>query len=432
MGYVKTAWVDNVVPPGIDAEHLNKIEAGIFDVTEESAANVSDITALDGRLDTVETNLGTAQSDITELDGRLDTAETNIGTAQSDIDNLKNFHNESFITNGFMDVSQIGTSKSGVTTNDILIDRFPIKLNSIGTYTYTQELYSDFAYMPFSYFLKSLCTGTGTLIASSAHYISHRLQYSHGFDNGFLRYGTADAKTINLYFYVMSNVTGTHIVEVINNDINNGEIGPSISKSFTINAADTWELKSITIPGYPTPDPSTGDNQVFNLDIRWWLSAGSDFQTGTLNTSWGTPGANRATGQVGHYTANDYFCTTGILAYAGDDAGYLQRKPPQVEFEDCLKHCFKTSSVNTIAVANGATQVMSGREFFPTNMVSTPTLTFDNISLSTGLGTLTEATISSGDTHSFNIVATVTGATLGAVNFITYDYLANVDQLAYL
>ena len=63
-----------------------------------------------------------------------------------------------------------------------------------------------------------------------------------------LEFGTANAKTITISFYVKSSITGTH----------GGAVGNGSDNrcwyifTYTISSANTWERKSITIAGDTT------------------------------------------------------------------------------------------------------------------------------------------------------------------------------------
>jgi hypothetical protein len=66
--------------------------------------------------------------------------------------------------------------------------------------------------------------------------------------------------------------------------------------SYAINAANTWERKTLIFPADTT---GTFDNDAnLSLDLIFWLAAGTNFTDGaSLQTTWGTVTANRrATG----------------------------------------------------------------------------------------------------------------------------------------
>ncbi|MDA7701600.1 hypothetical protein N8864_04075 [Gammaproteobacteria bacterium] len=148
--------------------------------------------------------------------------------------------NRNLVINGAMQVAQRSTSLSGVTSGGYLTtDRFYTDLTSIGTYTVSQ---STDAPSGFAHSLKYLCT---TADASPASGDGFGLQYKiEGQDLQMLDYGTSEAKSFTVSFWVKSNKTGTGAFNIRNVDQTRG-----INKSYIINSANTWEYKTITIDG---------------------------------------------------------------------------------------------------------------------------------------------------------------------------------------
>ena len=60
----------------------------------------------------------------------------------------------------------------------------------------------------------------------------------------------------------------------------------NIWQLYTISAADTWEKKTITFAGDTTGGTLNNDNNA-GLEMWWYLGAGTDYTSGTLQTSWG-------------------------------------------------------------------------------------------------------------------------------------------------
>ena len=58
----------------------------------------------------------------------------------------------------------------------------------------------------------------------------------------YLKKGTSNAESLALSFWVKSNKTGTYIFNLIDQDNTR-----SISKSYTISSANTWEKKTIIL-----------------------------------------------------------------------------------------------------------------------------------------------------------------------------------------
>ena len=135
---------------------------------------------------------------------------------------------------------------------------------------------------------------------SGANYVGI-LQKLEGVDVQRLKYGSSNAESLTLSFWIRSTKTGTYIATLRNEDQNK-----HISKSYTVSASNTWEKKTITFPGDTAAgfDNDTGES----LKLILWVFAGSSYTSGTLATSWASVvDANSAVGQVnaGDNTSND-------------------------------------------------------------------------------------------------------------------------------
>lgn len=104
--------------------------------------------------------------------------------------------------------------------------------------------------------------------------ISQSIEGLHLYDFNF---GTADASPVTLSFKVRCSVVGTY-----NISLNNGTNDRTYIITYTINSADTWEDKSITIPGDTT---GTWDRDVgTGCRINFALGGGSTYTTSTTDT----------------------------------------------------------------------------------------------------------------------------------------------------
>ena len=102
-------------------------------------------------------------------------------------------------------------------------------------------------------------------------------QQVEGFNVADFDFGTASAKTISVSFWVKSSVTGTYALAVANSANNRHYI-----RHYTINSANTWEYKTVTIPG-DTTGTWLKSNDV-GLRLKFTLAAGTSYQ-GTVD-SW--------------------------------------------------------------------------------------------------------------------------------------------------
>lgn len=273
--------------------------------------------------------------------------------------------------NGAMQVAQRGASAVGVNgTNYYTVDRWQQGTSSAGTWTQTQESDGP-ANAGFTKSLKMLCTTAQTpLSASSILYIQQPLE---GQDCQAIRKGTAQAQQLTLSFWVKSNVTGTYIVSLIDDD-NVREAG----KTYTVNASGTWEFKTLTFPA-DTTGALANDNGR-SLMAFFWLAAGSNYTSGTLQTSWGSiTNANRAVGQVNLASAtNNYWQITGVQLNVGPVAAPFEFKSYERELRECQRYYYRiTSSSNaftrfSLGQVYSATQVL-GFVSYPVTMRTAPT-----------------------------------------------------------
>ena len=215
------------------------------------------------------------------------------------------------IINGDMAVAQRGTSETGITSsNYYTVDRWRIGATSAGTWTQSQDTDVPSG-QGFAISLKMDCTtANASLSAGSFLYFQQKIE---GQNLQYLKKGTANAEKLTLAFWVKATKTGTNIVEL--RDMDNSR---SISKSYTISSADTWEKKTITFAGDTTGAFNNDNGESFRF--LFCLVAGTDFTSGTLNTSWGSRvNVNTAVGQVNHADSdsNEWY-VTGIQLEVGE------------------------------------------------------------------------------------------------------------------
>jgi hypothetical protein len=185
-----------------------------------------------------------------------------------------------------------------------------------------------------------------------------------------LVWGTANAKTVTLSFWVRSSLTGTFGGAVRNND--NSRAYPF---SYTISSADTWEQKSITIAGDTTgtwlTTTGTGVNLLFSF------GAGSDFLT--TGGSWNATNRQGVTGQVQLIgTLNATWYVTGVQLEVGSVATPFERRPFGTELALCQRYYYKNLanlstvrlSISGIVTASTAGQALVQ---FPVPMRIAPT-----------------------------------------------------------
>ena len=305
----------------------------------------------------------------------------------SDIVNFKNI-----IINGDMSIAQRSTSVASITTsNYYTVDRFNMAITTLGTWTQSQDT-SVPTGQGFAKSLKLACTtadaspAAGDVLQIQQRFEGQNLQY--------LKYGTSNAQSLTLSFWIKSNKTGTYVATFYNNDN-----ARSISKSYTIDSADTWEKKTITYAG-DTVGALDNDN-ASSLLLILYMGAGTDFTSGTLNTSWNSyVASNVAVGQVNLAdSTSNYINITGVQLEAGTSASDFEFLPYDVNLRRCQRYYYRINPNGTSGSIGSASYYISTAAFtslnFPTSMRTSP-------SLETVTGTNYYAINRNGDNDFFN------------------------------
>jgi hypothetical protein len=276
------------------------------------------------------------------------------------------------IINGAMQVAQRGTSQASITsTGYYTIDRWQVAITNGGTWTMSQD--TD---VPtgegFANSLKMDCTTADTSFgASDSLYVRTKLE-SQDCQN--MKKGTSSAEKVTLRFWVKSSKTGTHIVELLDND--NSRF---VSLAYTISSANTWENHTLTFPA-DTTGVFANDNGV-GLGIHWYMGAGSNISSGTLGTTWHTTQANRAAGQVNlaDSTDNNWYLT-GVQLEVGEQATPFEHRSFGEELQLCKRYYYRWSasgeSYGNLMMGNTmTTTTCRGVLNLPVTMRATPALT---------------------------------------------------------
>jgi len=240
-----------------------------------------------------------------------------------------NFRN--IIINGDMSQAQRGTSTASITGSGYhTLDRFYTSMGTAGTWTQSQSSTVPTG-QGFAKSLKMDCTtANGSLSSGSSLAIQQPIE---GQNLQYLKKGTSSAESLTVSFWVRSNKTGTYIVELYD-----GDNARQSSQSYTISSADTWEKKILTYNGDTTG--TLGNDNGNSLSLNFWLVAGTNFTSGTLQTSFtSNTNANRAVGQVNlaDSTSNEWYIT-GVQLEAGTSASDFEFLPTDVNLQRCQRY----------------------------------------------------------------------------------------------
>ena len=240
--------------------------------------------------------------------------------------------NRNLIVNGAMRISQRGTSTTGIndlTTVYTTVDRGYHAFNGLGTWTSTQE--SD-GPNGFTKSWKVNCTSPDpSPITNDYAILVYRVEAQ---DLQVLEYGTSNAQTTTFSFYVKSNKTGSASIEFAQMDNSQKQY----ITTYTINSANTWEYKTITIPG----DASgvINDDNGTGVQIAWWLNSGPHYSGDDSLNVWeaANDDARNNTNLGLGGTANDYFQITGIQWELGSQSTPFEHRSYSYELARCQRY----------------------------------------------------------------------------------------------
>jgi len=240
------------------------------------------------------------------------------------------------IINGDMQVAQRGAGPSGTFSGSGYSegpDRFRHGIANLGTWQTSQSTDVPTG-QGFSKSFKIALQSTDTSLgADDEAAINYRIE---GQNVQSLKKGTSNAESVTLAFWVKSTKTGTYIAEIF--DADNSR---TINKAYTISSANTWEKKVISYEGDTT---GTLDNDnARSLQLNFWLGAGANAQSGTLQTTWGTNTfANRAVGQVNLAdTASAEWYITGLQLEVGEFDSTTIPSFPFESYDVNLMRCYR-------------------------------------------------------------------------------------------
>jgi hypothetical protein len=230
-------------------------------------------------------------------------------------------------------------------------------------------------------FTNSLKATTTTADASLTGTQGARIwQPIEGFNVSDLDFGTANAKTFTLSFWIKSSLTGT--------------FGGAFSGSteyypftYSISVVDTWEYKTVTVVGSTSGTWNTTNG--VGLNVWFGLGSGPD-RSGTAG-AWTTSTVTTATGVVNPIsTLNATWYITGVQLEVGSVATPFERRPYGTELALCQRYYAKTFLQETAPAQNAGTtnaifsratvagQPITAHWKLPVTMRAAPTLTTFN------------------------------------------------------
>jgi hypothetical protein len=186
--------------------------------------------------------------------------------------------------------------------------------------------------LPYSLTLQA-ATGKAVLAAGDFAILEHLIE---GYRIARLGWGTTNAQPLSIGFWVYATIPGTMSVLLSNSPSNR-----SYAVNIAINAATTWEYKTLTIPG-DTTGTWTKDNTI-GLDIRFSFGCGSTNAQAVGSWIGATVGAGTTATTNFFATTSNTAQITGVIVLPGIELPSTARsslimRPYDQELPTCRRY----------------------------------------------------------------------------------------------
>jgi len=324
----------------------------------------------------------------------------NLAATSATLNSANTFGFKNRIINGGMVIDQrnAGASVTQTTSNLYVVDRWLITGDVTSKFTAQQSSTSA------SNFKNSILITSSSAYSVPSGETYQLRQAVEGFNMADFGWGTANAQSVTLSFWVRSSLTGA-----FGGSIRNASVDRSYPFSFTINSANTYEFKSITITG------ETSGTWASTNGVGLYLV----FSMGTGSTLSGTAGSWASTNYVSSTGATSVVGTSGATWYVTGVQLEVGSQATSFDFRDygrelmlCQRYfnLLADGRVNTISlianVSANSTTTIIGAFFFPVRMRTTPTLVTTVASYRANLST---ADANSTNTPTFGFGSTISG-----------------------
>ncbi len=285
------------------------------------------------------------------------------------------------IINGAMVIDQrnAGASITPTSNSTYSVDRWGCYLSQSSKYSVQQNAGSVTPPAGFANYLG--VTSLSAYSIGSGDYFFIR-QAIEGFNLADLGWGSANAQTITLSFWVRSSLTGTFAGAITNQAENR-----SYPFTYTISSANTWEQKTITVAGDTTGTWVT--NNGAGLYLNFGLGVGSTY-SGTAG-SWVAAQRLSATGGTSVVGTNGAtFYITGVQLEKGSTATSFDYRPYGTELSLCQRYFCQQTLAQTQTFGYGHQQTANVARFtitLPVPMRATPSFstTATSVAVSSGV-----------------------------------------------
>jgi hypothetical protein len=363
----------------------------------------------------------------------LSTAQNSTFVGYINAPNTFSFKNR--IINGAMVIDQRNAGASVTPTNgQYLVDRFAADVSQASKFTAQQS-----STAPAGFANSLLITSSSAYSVGTNDYFTLH-QFVEGYNTADFSFGTVNASSITLSFWVRSSLTGT-----FGGSLRGASNSRSYPFTYTISSANTWEQKTITVVGDTSGTWVT--NNGIGIGVFFGLGVGSA-NSGTAG-SWQSINVISATGATSVVGTNGAtFYITGVQLEKGSTATSFDVRSYGTELALCQRYFYSSYQSGTAVGTNvgsdkyyyaainnagaGLAQVTS--ILFPVTQRATPTITFYNRAGTSGqwyfgvFGTSESSTSIDSTVISNNAVSPV-GSSVPAGSNIGYGYFTASSEL---
>ena len=300
------------------------------------------------------------------------TLDTSLNATMAGYVNAPNtFGFKNRIINGDMRIDQrnAGASVTVGATTVYTLDRWAAIGSQASKFTVQQNAASVTPPVGFINYLGATSSSAYTVLTGDYFLLK---QVVEGLNIADLAWGTANAATVTLSFWVRSSLTGT-----FGGSLGNSASNRSYPFSYTISAANTWEQKTITITGDQSGTWLTTNG--IGINIYLGLGVGATF-SGTAGAWAGSNflSATGATSVVG--TNGATFYVTGVQLEKGSTATNFDVRDYGRELMMCQRYYQELGTLYYTYYGAGGTHYLPGIQCLLASMRATPSFSTSSIS----------------------------------------------------
>lgn len=253
------------------------------------------------------------------------------------------------IINGEMRTDQRnGGSSVTPASGAYTLDRWAVEMTQSSKFSVQQNAGGVTPPTGFTAYLGVTSLSAYSVISSDYFIISQGIEGVNIYD---WAWGAAAATPVTLSFWVRSSVTGTYGGTFTNNGASRNYVF-----SYTINVANTWEYKTVTVPGDVTGTWVTNTTAA-GVFVRFCFGAGASTQGAV---GWTGSLLRTVTGQASVVGTNGAtFYVTGVQVEVGSVATQFERRLYDQELAMCQRYYeLVASSYQTTNMLSGGASIL--------------------------------------------------------------------------